>query len=340
MKRKLHPKIIDLLSNGSAFSSLAKAIHPTKKLTLIVGAGVSASASLPPWIVLLRRIAATYLTHWEFEKGSGKATNSKPPRDLSIAFWNEYHWSDQTKNFANELVAQEDALRLAQMVKARIREKDWLYLVRKSLYGDRMPSAKSALLMAIASICANRTANTEILSYNYDNLIEMALSESGISADCIWEPKTLRKSKDIPIYFPHGYLRYDGGPKVSIVLGEDDYSQYAINQYSWKNSIQLRQFSSSTCLFIGFSLTDPQVRRLLWVAKGSGGGHHYALLPSPSDKDEKTEMLEALFDAQLRDINVHAIRYCSGGDGRDHSKLPELIALLQDFADDPKQLWV
>lgn len=340
MKKEFRPTVVSDLSRSSvvAFASLVKAIH-RKKFALVLGAGVSASAGLPSWIVLLRRIASTYLSHWEFNKECGKATYSNPPRDLSIGFWNEYHWSDQTKQIAEELVAQEDALRLAQMVKARVRPQDWIYLVRKSLYGDNPLPTPSVLLKGIAGLCANHVANTEILSYNYDNLAETALSELGIRANCVWGPKMPINSVAIPIYYPHGYLKHGGGPKVSIVLGEDDYSQYAIDQYGWKNTVQLRQFSNSTCLFLGFSLTDPQVRRLLWVAKESGGGHHYAFLPSPANKDNKTEMLESLFDAQLRDINVNAIRYCAGKDGRDHSRLSELITSLHDLAIEPNLLW-
>jgi len=325
-------------SSMVAFASLAKAIHQ-KKLTLALGAGVSASSGLPPWIVLLRRIASTYLTHWEFDKCRGKANNSLPPRDLSIAFWNEYHWSDTTKQIANELVAQEDALRLAQMVKARVRPHDWMYLVRKSLYGDDPLPTPSTLLSGIAELCAGDVGNTEILSYNYDNLAETALQQLGVPTSSIWQPTASRKVGTVPIYYPHGYLKYGGGPTVSIVLGEDDYSEYAIDQFGWKNSVQLRQFSSTTCLFLGFSLTDPQVRRLLWVAKRSGGAHHYAFLPSAKNKDDKVEMLESLFDAQLRDINVNVIRYCAGNDGRDHSRLAELVKLLRDLRNTPRLLW-
>lgn len=340
MKNQFRPDLVlDLPRNSMvAYASLAKAAHQ-KKLTLALGAGVSMSAGLPSWIVLLRRIASTYWTHWEFEKERGKATNNHPPRDLSIVFWNEFHWSDITRQIADELVTQEDALRLAQMIKARVRPKDWIYLVRKSLYGDEPIPNPSALLDEIAKLCADDTPNTEILSYNYDNLAETALQKLGVRANCIWEPMVSNRLGTIPIYYPHGYLKYGGGPKVSIVLGEDDYSQYAIDQYGWKNSIQLRQFSSTTCLFLGFSLTDPQVRRLLWVAKGCGGAQHYALLPASTKNDDKAEMLESLFDAQLRDINVNVIRYCVGKDGRDHSKLSELLALFRDLRKNPGQLW-
>jgi hypothetical protein len=328
------------LNNASliAFASLAKAVHQ-EKLTLALGAGVSASSGLPPWVGLLRRIAGTYLTHWEFENSRGKASNSLPPKDLSISFWNEYHWSDATKKIATEFVKHEDALQLAQMIKARIRPTDWMYLVRKSLYGDSPLPAPSELLSEIAGMCSIDIGKTEILSYNYDNLVEVALQQLGIRSNGIWQSTKHRRLGTVSVYYPHGYLKYGGGPNVPIVLGEDDYSEYSIDQLGWKNSVQLRQFSSTTCLFIGFSLTDPQVRRLLWVAKRSGGTHHYALLPSAAIKEDKTEMLESLFDAQLRDINVNVIRYCAGVDGKDHSRLPQLIKLLRDARNNPSLLW-
>ena len=342
MTKSFHPKlkiVSDLPRNGlNSFTSLAKLIRQNK-MTLVLGAGVSASAGLPSWTLLLRRIVSTYFAHWEFDKQSGNASNASPPRNLSIAFWEEFHWSDQTKKIAEELVNREDLLHLAQMIKARVRSSDWSYLVSKSLYRrDSLPPT-SKLLKDIAGLCANEAIDAEVLSYNYDNLVEVALSELAVRTTCLWEGRKETKIGTVPIYYPHGYLKHGGGPKVSIVLGEDDYHQYATNQYGWNNSIQLRQFLRSTCVFLGFSLTDPQVRRLLWVTKESGGERHYAFLPTPTNKDDKAEMLESLFDAQLRDVNVYVIRYSAGPDGRDHSRLSELISMLGALAENPSPLW-
>ncbi|WP_368646735.1 SIR2 family protein [Castellaniella ginsengisoli] len=339
MNREFPPPAIADLDRVSAgeYLSLCRALK-SEPCTIAVGAGVSASSGLPSWKTLLRKIASTYFYHWEFDIERGKSSSRRPPRDLSIAFWEDMFWSDSAKEAADSLVATEDALRAAQMIKTSVRPRDWNYLVRKALYGSSRFNP-SELLLAIAGVCSIPGCEVELLSYNYDNLVETALLAHGTHATSIYEPAQKRIAGTVPIYYPHGYLKQDGGPTVPIVLGEEDYNEYAVDQYGWQNTVQLGLFSRSTTIFIGFSLVDPHVRRLLWVAKQGGGKLHYAFLPSPTAKNRTDEMLESLVDAQLWNLNVRVIRYSSGKDGNDHSRLGKLVSLLGRAIGDETALW-
>ena len=49
--------------------------------------------------------------------------------------------------------------------------------------------------------------------------------------------------------------------------------------YNWSNIIQLNCFLENTCMLIGLSVTDPNLRRLLDVAaKNNNVPKHYVLL--------------------------------------------------------------
>lgn len=54
-----------------------------------------------------------------------------------------------------------------------------------------------------------------------------------------------------------------------------------LDPYSWSNLIQLNYLRENTCLFIGLSLTDPNLRRLLDIASRKHDNDvpkHYAIL--------------------------------------------------------------
>ena len=63
----------------------------------------------------------------------------------------------------------------------------------------------------------------------------------------------------------------------SIVLTESNYNELYNHPYDWAISCQLSFFRENTCLFIGSSLSDPNIRRLLQITK-SDIKVHYAIM--------------------------------------------------------------
>lgn len=69
------------------------------------------------------------------------------------------------------------------------------------------------------------------------------------------------------------------GNKNRIVLSEETYHEQYIDIYNWSNLVQIEKYMHKTCLFIGISFNDPNLRRLLEISKKqvSKGNTHYLI---------------------------------------------------------------
>ena len=63
------------------------------------------------------------------------------------------------------------------------------------------------------------------------------------------------------------FLKYDEDRfRDSLIFNESEYFYLYNNPYSWNISKQLHDFKFNECIFIGISLTDPNMKRLLELA--------------------------------------------------------------------------
>jgi hypothetical protein len=324
------PKKIADLDRRSASNFLALLRDSTASpITLIVGAGVSASSGLPTWSTLLRRICATFFCHWEFDITRGKRNVNLPPRELSIVFYEEEFWSEEA---------------VAQQIKNCIRDVDWRYLLRKIAYNyDVMGKhgiKNSRLVQSLAHLCTDLPNFNGIISYNWDNVLELELKALGAKVTPLWQDKQVYPKGSLPIYYPHGYLPLEGGPVSDIILAESDYQIEATEPYFWGNLIQTKTFGTSTCIFIGTSITDPNLRRLLHISANISPFSKYAFLPCKHQNKPTEMMLETLFDRDLARLGVKTIRYPVDESLDDsHTRLSDLIDLFQNHFDDERALW-
>lgn len=313
-------------------------------VTLIIGAGLSASAGLPPWRTLLQRICAAFFCHWESAIAPGTGSLDVPPSDLSIAFFDEVFWSEESITAARKLVEQ-DALLVAQQVKNCIRDVDWRYLLRKIVYNyDIMGNhgvKKSKLIQGLAGFCTDSQNVQAIISYNWDNVFEQEAREFCVKVSPIWESKQRYLVDSLPIYYPHGYLPLEGGPVTKTVLAESDYQQEETEIYSWANLLQIQAFCNSVCVFLGTSMVDPNLRRLLCISTKNVSTSHYAFLPSQCQNEQAEVMRKALFDRDLLRLGVKVIRFPVDYSLDDpYSRLPELVELMRQHVGDEDAIWV
>lgn len=112
---------------------------------------------------------------------------------------------------------------------------------------------------------------TEVITYNYDTNLEYLLKKREIRYTSVYDENSfILKGDSITIYHVHGLLPYDkykeSKYRDSLIFNESEYFYLYNNPYSWNISKQMHDFTFCTCLFIGISLTDPNMKRLLEVS--------------------------------------------------------------------------
>jgi len=146
----------------------------------------------------------------------------------------------------------------------------------------------SPLVEAIVSLANIR----RVCCSNYDDVLEEGYTRLGTGY------RPLVPGDDIPldgdevlIVHPHGFLpraAYSRDYRMEpIVLSEDDYHDLYASPYRWANVIQLNLFVSFAVLFVGCSLKDPNLRRLLDTSKKLRISNHFALMREPTYQSDK-----------------------------------------------------
>lgn len=251
-------------------------------LTLVLGAGVSQSCKLPSWEQLLKDLFLS----------CGQSPNQPPssPTIISELFSNIFKPSPlvMAKYVQNKLMSG----------KGR-KNKDFPGTVRNALYRfvDKEPSD---LLDSLWEFCypdKQEGKLAAVVTYNYDSLIEEGFEPLYTGrVESIYWPKQHYEKDQIPVYHVHGYLPRKGTltRQHKIILSEESYHKQYANVYDWSNLVQIENFKNMTCLFIGLSFTDPNLRRLLEISSRQRDpkkkGWHYAIMKLDSHKQIEKEL--------------------------------------------------
>jgi hypothetical protein len=240
-----------------------RAAYKRGNLTLYLGAGVSKGNGLPTWSEL---VLAMYFTAIE---GDWKYRWRPYPNYLfAVAEWQLRHRPEPP-----EVTAQ----------KVRQYYQDpWEFLedLRTTLYaGGNFDGAawfvrdENPLLRAVSDLCGESHVNGSgiqgVVTYNYDELLEIAIQESRCKFVPMWKSSEPLIDNERPIFHVHGYIPVKGRASEpdDIVFTEAQYHSAANDPYSWSNLCQIQSMSSSVGLMIGLSLTDSNMRRLLSALK-------------------------------------------------------------------------
>lgn len=160
-----------------------------------------------------------------------------------------------------------------------------------------------------------------VITYNYDDLIEREINSHPLKYKTKCVP-IYDKSGPIAdnrryIYHVHGFLSKSLKQSEEIILGEKEYHKVYQDSYNWSNVEQLHALNRSKCFFIGLSMTDPNMRRLMDISFDDSDRDpvHYAFL---CKKDHDI----ALTNTIMGDFGVNCIWY------DDYTDLPYLLHKL------------
>lgn len=256
-------------------------------LALFLGAGVSLSAGLPGWESLLHR--------------------------LTVEMWAQRLGADAGGGDAEEFARLfRHAFSGFPIISGRYIRKalgeSFQERVRSILYSH--PEATSGLLKAVTRLCVppgNGAGIRAVVCYNYDDLLETHLARRRVPFCSVNAEGQSPPTQVLPVYHVHGYLPRDGSLDhgSEIVFAEDAYHTQFLDPYAWSNITQLNLLRERTGLFVGFSMTDPNLRRLLDVANRyrHGRPHHVILRTPPREQvvfGDTSQVSDDRLDAFIR----------------------------------------
>lgn len=255
----------------SYFDNLAplKDAFTKGNLILFLGAGVSKDNGLPSWEELVQ---ALYFSTLEDES---YIYNLKPYPNYLFAL---AEWVLKQKNEPLDIIIRK--------IKQWYEGKDFMGMLSNTLYAsfgrenwgenlNGLPEAiieKNKTLEAIIKCCNESRIGQQglrsIVTYNYDNLLELALEKYPDAKDSfttIYKRDQELPADKIPIYHVHGYVPYQNSEVEydEILFSEDQYNRAFQDPFYWGNIIQVNQFTQGTGLLIGLSLSDRNTRRIL-----------------------------------------------------------------------------
>lgn len=234
-------------------------------ITLFLGAGVSASAGLPSWDKLLKNILSSSDQNPLSEDDYPAicvASFSSPIVTARHLFTPFLYLDDKNKNNVEKLIDR----------------------LKSALYPDNA-NKKSLLISTIVEMCkqdstSGRRSVSSIITLNYDDLVETEMDNQNVEYELLFEEGIIH-NEALPVIHVHGVLRQSEPTTGLPVLSEEEYHDLYKRSFHWSNIEMLHAFYRSTCIFIGLSMSDPNLRRLLeFVASESNGIYpHYAILP-------------------------------------------------------------
>lgn len=282
---------------------MAKTSLTEERFTLFLGAGVSMSANLPSWWNLLKDMIDT-CKQKEFKDG-----------DIEKL----------TKVCYNSSIVMGRFVRM--MMEKKSNDEDYYQCLHDALYGG-ISAYRSPLIDEICNLVDSKKLQAQsIITYNFDDVMERALRERGIGNYSVFGQN--QPQRFFPIYHVHGFIPYANKDDIKSVpvLSEEEYHRVYASSYNWSNVEQLHALSRTTCIFIGLSMTDPNLRRLLDIAiqDSENDPRHFVFLPRISefgtDKNAEAKNNEAMkIQKQIfMELGLRVIWY------RDYNELPKLL---------------
>jgi hypothetical protein len=312
-KRPEKRKVGRSLVNRSHLEGLRRA-WAEKDLVLFLGAGVSKPYGIPTWKDLVLEIV------FDQTDVARRLESIDLPFRRALAAWLVDYY-------------EYDPIILARVVKNEIRRRAsrskhpedphdlFLEKVRQHLYPKHPPAPhEPTTLTAVADFIkrsGDQNGVAAVVSFNYDDLLERKL-DGGIDFRPVWSARRSRE-KALPILHPHGFLPQKGDvEECRLVFTEDDYHGLTTSVFHWALTSIVNYLRHNTVLFIGLSMLDPNLRRLL------DASYVFGEIPAHWQIQKRHKIAPVEVRTVLRDIRDRARRFRKEMDIPPPDEIPEL----------------
>lgn len=277
--------------------------------TFFFGAGLGPGVNMPTWNELLDDLLN------KAQKNSHSAIGSVDYSDI-----------DNSCNHSALIIGRYIESGFSDM-------KEFTEQMKASLYKNN-PKPTSELYKAIVKAIKTQKVD-QVITFNYDDLVETALIGEKIPVHSIFD-RSHYSGSDFPVYHVHGMIPQTREIESTPVLSEKEYHTLYKESFHWSNVVQLQALSNTTCFFVGLSMNDPNLRRLLDISQyginrdsATDRPCHYAILerkplktdaPNPAKDAEHFAMQERM----MADLGISIIWY-------DYGKYDDIPKILEEI---------
>lgn len=293
-------------------------------ITLFLGAGVSIDANIPDWFSFVNELYSMMFS---------KILDKKIFDDS---------FKEQLKKLAN-LYKDNNLIIQLRQIRSQFKTNEYFNIVKKALYKNN-PKPDTEILKSIAYMCKPRRDGVgvkSIITYNFDDLVELALLNLKIENNSISCEKDETDISKLNIYHVHGYLPRLANSSIAnqteLIFSEEDYHRVYSDAYCWSNLVQLNHLREDVCIFIGCSLNDPNLRRLLDITyQKRQMNKHYAILKKLFVSESEFEEIDqnALNEFKKIDLNLKTFFYEKIGLNiiwiDEYNEIPEILKRICD----------
>lgn len=262
--------------------------NDNSKLSFALGAGCSVDANISNWTTLSKALGYELL-YSILDSDESAYFNMMIAKTISESIFTSF---DKTSAL--------DAIQ--NLYETKETKFEYYKSLQKVLYMsyDSPADANTTLMKSICN-CIRRNRIYELLTYNFDSVLEQALDNKYISKNNEVET-SITKVNDIKIYHVHGYIPYDYKGKTDVnnfVFTDKDYYENAKDEDNFTNTTQKNLFSKYNTIFVGVSFTDGNLKEILRkrIISGENVPQLYAFykLPNFEKKGREQKIIETKY---------------------------------------------
>lgn len=273
--------------------------YRSEGICMFLGAGVSAGSGLPEWNDLL---AALFLEVFNKQLPTGVSESALPALVAAAAELNSKSPLLVARYLRRGLAPQPD----------QGKDQAFSMAVATALYRNlKADRATTALLDKVASLCVPGRRGTHVhsvVTYNFDDLLEEQLTSRFVKHVSVYSGDQRASDEELPVFHAHGFLprQRDGFARLEeslLAFSEEGYHELYEKPYHWSNIAQITALRERTCILLGLSLTDPNLRRLLEISyKDFQEPRHFVFVrrAAVEEVDPEGKLEEGLIQAFLR----------------------------------------
>lgn len=276
--------------------AIVEQLAASENLTIVVGAGASVESAFPAWDALVRRLLEDVARIY----------------DVS---------GDDVGKFVDWVITREGLPASGAIAQAALGE-GFGRSLRRALYGSTSAYAPGQTAREVARLHLSPTAGScDLVTTNYDLLLEQALAfeDERLVAAGLGDAHTIvplagdgdAEAGEVLVRHVHGIVPPTGPITDDVVLSDLDYHLMQ-NPGQWQERYFKDRLETSSCIFVGTSLSDPNLLRYLsWAEEGQTHVVCFARQQDADlyrDGDAVSTAWEATAEARWGALNVRALR--------------------------------